>query len=161
MRVSPVVSVALILFISGSAFAQDYVEYKSQQDRFTNNFPGDPKITDTVFVSQFGHRLPARVYSVELARNHRFSVTVVDYSRITELGLEKQKACPPRLRGLSRRLRCARKFDWAGVLESRQGRCDHLRDVAVPAARRESDASAVDEHQSRRRTPDSSAEQRG
>ena len=96
MRLSSLAAALLILSMSAPALAQmEWKEFTSQQDRFTNNFPGDPKITDTIFVSQFGHRLPARVYSVELARNHRFSVTVVDYSRITELGLEKQKACPP------------------------------------------------------------------
>ena len=96
MRLSSLAAALLILSMSTPALAQvEWKEFTSQQDRFTNNFPGDPKITDTVFISQFGHRLPARVYSVELARNHRFSVTVVDYSHITELGLEKQKSCPP------------------------------------------------------------------
>jgi hypothetical protein len=86
---------ALIVSIAAPAFAQEWKEFASQQDRFTCNFPGDPTITETTFMSQFGHRLPARVYSTELGPNHKFSVTVVDYSNITALGLEKQKACPP------------------------------------------------------------------
>ena len=61
MRVSPVVSAALILFVSGSAFAQEYVEYKSQQDRFTIVFPAQPKVTEITFRSQFDSMLPARV----------------------------------------------------------------------------------------------------
>jgi hypothetical protein len=57
-------------------------------------FPGCPDSNrDHVHVA-FGHRLPATLYSVELTRNYKFSVTVVDYSNITQLGLEKQKACP-------------------------------------------------------------------
>ena len=86
---------ALILLTSWSVLAQvEWKEFTSQQDRFTANFPGDPKVTETKFTSQFGHQLNARVYSVDLARDHKFSVTVVDYSNITELGLAKQKACP-------------------------------------------------------------------
>lgn len=86
---------AFVLSMSAPALAQvEWKEFSSQQDRYTCNFPGDPTITDTKFMSQFGHELNARLYSVELARDHKFSVTVVDYSNITELGLAKQKACP-------------------------------------------------------------------
>jgi len=94
MRLRPLFSAALILWMCAPALGQEWKEFAFQQDRFTCNFPGDPKITDTTFMSQFGHRLPARVYSVELSPNHKYSVTVVDYSNITQLGLEKQKACP-------------------------------------------------------------------
>ena len=85
---------ALILFTSTPALAQEWKEFESRQDRFTCNFPGDPTITETTFMSQFGHRLPARTYSVQLAPDHKFSVTVADYSNITQMGLEKQKNCP-------------------------------------------------------------------
>src|SRR5262245_61979911 len=88
MRLRPFLSAALILWMGAPALAQEWKEFAFQQDRFTCNFPGDPKITDTTFMSQFGHRLPARVYSVELSPNHKYSVTVVDYSNITQLGLE-------------------------------------------------------------------------
>jgi hypothetical protein len=94
MRLSSLAPAVLIVSLSAPALAQEWQEFESQQDRFTCNFPGDPKITDTTSTSQFGHRLAARVYSVELAGNHRFSVTVVDYRNITELGLQKQKSCP-------------------------------------------------------------------
>jgi len=87
-------AVVVCVSVSAPAFAQEWTEFSSQQDRFTANFPGNPKITETTYNSQFDLRLPARVYSVELAPNHRFSITVVDYSHITELGLAKQKACP-------------------------------------------------------------------
>ena len=85
---------AFIVLISAPAAAQEWQEFESRQDRFTCNFPGAPKVTETTFASQFGHGLSARLYSVELTRNHKFSVTVVDYSNITQLGLEKQKSCP-------------------------------------------------------------------
>ena len=86
---------ALVLLLSVPVLAQvEWTEFVSQQDRFTANFPGQPKVTETKFTSQFGHQLNARVYSVELAKDHKFLVTVVDYGNITELGLAKQKACP-------------------------------------------------------------------
>ena len=87
--------IVLMIPFATPAHAQvEWKEFSSQEDRFTANFPGDPKVTETKFTSQFGHELNARVYSVDLAQDHKFSVTVVDYSNITELGLAKQKACP-------------------------------------------------------------------
>ena len=72
MRVSPIVSAALVLCMSGSAFAQEYVEFKSQQDRFTVVFPAQPKVTETTFRSQFDSMLPARIYSADAnGGNHR------------------------------------------------------------------------------------------
>lgn len=94
MRVSLAVSVtALVLSISGSAFAQEYVEFKSQQDRFTITFPLQPKVTETTFKSQFGSMLPARVYSADPGQGH-YSVTVVDYNNIQAIATEKAKSCP-------------------------------------------------------------------
>jgi hypothetical protein len=92
-----IVCIALVSLALGTPVSAqvEWKEFTSQQDRFTANFPGEPRVTETKFKSQFGHDLNARVYSVELAKDHKFSVTVVDYSNITELGLAKQKACPP------------------------------------------------------------------
>ena len=106
MRLSPVVTAALIMSLSGSAFAQEYVEYKSQQDRFTIVFPAPPKVTETTFKSQFGSVLPARVYSAEANGGH-YSVTVVDYNNIQAIATEKAKSCPPGAEACSgpRRLR--------------------------------------------------------
>ena len=95
MRLKSFAAAILIVSTSGSALAEDWIEYTSKQDRFTCNFPGEPKVTQTTFKSQFDVPLPARIYSVELAPNHKFSVTVVDYSNITELAKEKVKSCPP------------------------------------------------------------------
>ncbi len=94
MRLSPVISAALIMSLSGSAFAQEYVEYKSQQDRFTIVFPAPPKVTETTFKSQFDSILPARIYSAD-ANGGRYSVTVVDYKNIQAIATEKAKKCPP------------------------------------------------------------------
>ena len=93
MRVSSVVAVALVLTMSGSAFAQEYVEYTSRQDRFTATFPVEPKVTDITWKTQFGAELPARVYSAQSLAG-KFTLTVVDYSNIEALDTEKAKHCP-------------------------------------------------------------------
>jgi hypothetical protein len=94
MRLSPVISAALIVSLTGPAFAQEYVEYKSQQDRFTIVFPAPPKVTETTFKSQFDSILPARIHSVDANGGH-YSVTVVDYKNIQAIATEKAKRCPP------------------------------------------------------------------
>jgi len=93
MRLSPVVSAALILFLSGPASAQEYVEFVSRQDRFSATFPVQPKVTETTYKSQFGAELPARIYSAESASG-RFILTAVDYSNIEAILTEKAKSCP-------------------------------------------------------------------
>jgi hypothetical protein len=95
MRVCAVVLAAtLVLSVSGSAFAQEYVEYKSQQDRFGATFPVQPTVTEFTFKSQFNSMLPARVYSAESIAG-KFKLTVVDYNNIEAIATEKAKSCPP------------------------------------------------------------------
>src|SRR5258708_12333237 len=93
MRVRSVAAVALVLSMSGSAFAQEYVEYTSRQDRFTATFPVEPKVTGITWKSQFGADLPARVYSAESLAG-RFTLTVVDYNDIQAIDTNKAKHCP-------------------------------------------------------------------
>ena len=57
------ISAALVVAASGSSFAQEWVEFANMQDRFTCNFPSQPKITETSFHSERGADLPMRVYS--------------------------------------------------------------------------------------------------
>ena len=64
------------------------------EDRFTVNFPGQPTVTQTTYTSQFGAELSARVYNATLGAG-RYTLTVVDYSRIEPLLAEKAKSCPP------------------------------------------------------------------
>ena len=93
MRLSAV-SAALILAIAASAFAQEYVEFTSKEDRFGVTFPTEPKVEQIMFKSQFGSMLPARVYSSDSATSH-FKVTVVDYNNIEAIATERSKSCPP------------------------------------------------------------------
>jgi hypothetical protein len=93
MRSTPLMSAALVLFVAGSAFAQEWIEFASREDRFTCNFPGQPKVTETTWTSEHGAVLPARVYSGELGPS-RYSMTVVDYCSIQRILTEKSKNCP-------------------------------------------------------------------
>jgi hypothetical protein len=93
MRAAIIFTTVLLTF-AGSTFAQEYVEFKSQEDRFSVVFPAQPKITETTYTSEFKSVLPARVYSVDQGQSH-FKVTVVDYNNIQAIATEKAKACPP------------------------------------------------------------------
>lgn len=85
---------ACILTVPGLARAQEWQEYESLKDGFSINFPGEPRVTETTWVSQLGYKLPARVYSAEKGVE-RFSITVVDYSSLEEQGIARWKQCPP------------------------------------------------------------------
>ena len=93
MRVTVFV-VALALFASGTAGAQEWDEYTNVTDGFKINFPGQPKVTESTWTSQLSYTLPMRVYSAEKGRE-RYALTVVDYSSIEQLGIERAKTCPP------------------------------------------------------------------
>src|SRR5207247_3286287 len=92
MCLNPLVPAAFILFMSGPAFAQDWIEYTSKADFFTVNFPSEPKVQDTTYRSEYGYDLPARVYSAAAGQS-RYSATVVDSSVADKLATEKSKTC--------------------------------------------------------------------
>ena len=93
MRVTAILF-ALVLSMPVLAAAQEWQEYVSLQDGVSINFPGQPRITETTWQSQLGYALPARVYSAERGPE-RFSMTVVDYRPLEQLGIERWKKCPP------------------------------------------------------------------
>ena len=93
MRLMPLISTALIFSISGSLFAQEWMEFASREDRFTCLFPSQPKVTETTYRSEYGADLPARVYSVTQGQS-RYSITVVDYNQVQRILTEKSKTCP-------------------------------------------------------------------
>jgi len=72
----------------------DWTEYVSTRDGFKLLFPGQPNISEATWKSQMDYVLPARVYRVDKGRE-RYSMTVVDYTSIEQLGLERAKACAP------------------------------------------------------------------
>src|SRR5215471_12674762 len=93
MRLMPVMLIVLVLSISVPSFAQEWIEFASKQDRFTCNFPTQPKITETTYLSQHEANLPARIYSADQGQS-RYSVTVVDFTQAQRILTEKAKSCP-------------------------------------------------------------------
>lgn len=93
MRLLPLISAALVVAAPGSLFAQEWIEFANLQDRFTCNFPSQPKIAETTFRSERGADLPMRVYSATQGQS-RYSVTVIDYNPARQILTEKAKSCP-------------------------------------------------------------------
>ena len=93
MRTSALV-VALVLGIHGSAAGQEWDLFTSIPDGFNINFPGQPRITQTTWISQLDFKLPAKIFSADKGNEH-YSVTVVDYSGVEQMGIERAKTCPP------------------------------------------------------------------
>jgi hypothetical protein len=93
MRLMPLMSSALVLAMSGTSFAQEWTEFSSREDHFTIAFPGQPKVTETTWTSQFSAILPARIYSGTQGPG-RYSVTVVDYNPIERLLSERSRTLP-------------------------------------------------------------------
>ena len=95
MRFFAVILALVILSVPRTAAAQEeWIDFVSKEGGFTVNFPGQPRVTETTFKSEYGYTLPAHVYSAERGRE-RYSVTVVDYGGIERMGLERRKGCPP------------------------------------------------------------------
>ena len=88
-----VFTLALMLTTFGFASAQDWTEYQNIQDGFKVDFPGQPKITETTWKSEYDYTLPARIYSADRGKEH-YSMTVVDYNQIEPQGIERRKNCP-------------------------------------------------------------------
>lgn len=93
MRLMPLLSSVLVLALSGTSYAQDWIEFSSPEEHFTITFPGQPKVTETTWTSQFSAVLPARVYS-GTAASGRYSVTVVDYNPVERLLTERSRTLP-------------------------------------------------------------------
>ena len=93
MRLTTLISIALVSSVSGPVFAQEWIEFASREDRFTCLFPVQPKVTETTYLSQHEANLPARVYSATQGQS-RYSVTVVDFNQAQRILTEKAKSCP-------------------------------------------------------------------
>jgi hypothetical protein len=87
------VAVLIGVVFAAPCAAQEWIEYQNNEDGFKVVFPYQPKITDTVWTTEQGYVLPARVYSADSNGGH-YSMTVVDYSGIERLGMERSEKCP-------------------------------------------------------------------
>ena len=85
---------ALALLVSGPVSAQEFIDYRNSVDGFAVNFPGQPQVTTTTWKSLFDYELPARVYAANRGPE-RYTVTVVDYNGLEELGKQRAAKCEP------------------------------------------------------------------
>jgi hypothetical protein len=88
------IAATLILLMSIACFAQEqeWVEYASQADFFTINFPTQPKIENITFTTEYRLNLPGKIYSASEGPS-KFSVTVIDYTDAARVSTENSKAC--------------------------------------------------------------------
>src|SRR5205814_9274047 len=77
LRSISVLSAVALLSLPRPSAAQDWIEFASTADRFTLNFPGEPRIEDTTYTSEYGAVLPARVYRAETGPS-KYPMMVVD-----------------------------------------------------------------------------------
>lgn len=85
---------AVALLAPTRAPAQEWIEYASKDDLFSVNFPGEPTIEAISYESQQGAPLPGRIYRA-IDGPSRYSMTVIDYTRLEEIQQELIKKCPP------------------------------------------------------------------
>ncbi len=75
----PGIIVGITLVLGATLLAQEWSTYTSRLDRFEVNFPGQPKVEEIKWASEYGAVFPGRVYSLE-QNGSRYSVTVIDYT---------------------------------------------------------------------------------
>ena len=92
MRPMKLVPAALIVCLAAPAFAQEWVEYYSREDRFLVNFPKQPQVKTITYHTEYDLDLPAHMHVYEEGPN-RYSVTVVDYSDVVKIHGDKVKGC--------------------------------------------------------------------
>src|SRR5262249_29954492 len=85
-------STALVLGASALLFAQEWIEFASREDRFTCNFPSQPKIAQTTYLSLHQPDLSARIYIATQGQS-RYTVTVLHYTQHQRILEEKAKTC--------------------------------------------------------------------
>lgn len=88
----PPAAAAFVLCLSGSSFAQEWIEYVSREDFFTVNFPAQPTVREIAYPTEYGITIPGRVHSYEAGLN-RYSVTVVDYGNVQKIHAERLANC--------------------------------------------------------------------
>jgi hypothetical protein len=86
-----IVAAALCVLISSVSFAE-WIDYTSRGDFFGVNFPGQPKVRETTYLSEYSLNLPAHIHSYEDGPS-RYSVTVVDYTNAGKMEAERVKKC--------------------------------------------------------------------
>jgi hypothetical protein len=78
--------------MSGAGYAQEWIEYASRSDMFTVNFPGQPKVQDINWETEYRITIPGHVHRYDDGQSH-YSVTVVDYSNVQKIHADRVKGC--------------------------------------------------------------------
>ena len=86
--------VVAFLLPVGTSFAQEWRTFTSAKDRFAVNVPAEPVVTDIIWETEYGGKLPGRVYTVK-HRGNTYAVTVVDYNPLRAMQEAKAKNCEP------------------------------------------------------------------
>ena len=62
MRKITITCVLALLVVLRPAFAQEWISYVSERDRFEAQFPGtQPTVSETIWETQSGLKVPARI----------------------------------------------------------------------------------------------------
>ncbi len=89
MRFLRLLITASILCFVSPAFAQGWVKFTNELDRFAIDVPGDGlQMQETTYESEYGATFPARVYLYEDGGG-RYSVTVVDFTDAQRIHSER------------------------------------------------------------------------
>ena len=92
-QLASLVFVASLFMAPATAHAQEFKEWASTEDLFSANFPGEPVRTDIIWETEYGAKIPARVYRATLPGPRTYSVTVVNYNPVQAILTEKAKNC--------------------------------------------------------------------
>jgi hypothetical protein len=92
MRLALLIQTAFVVAATLPASAQDWAPATFTGDGFRANFPGAPKVETMTYQSEFGLRLPGRVYRAADALG-QYSMTVVDYRDTERLHNERAAKC--------------------------------------------------------------------
>jgi hypothetical protein len=87
MRTLILLPIALTIFFSTLAVAQQWSEYRDESEFFSVNFPGEPGVKIIPYPSEYGATYPSKVYTVMSGQNF-YSATVVDYTDARQIYLE-------------------------------------------------------------------------
>jgi len=88
MRLLKLIPLSLVLLLPGSSFAQGWIKYVDETERFIVNFPREPDAKEIEYITEQGASMPARIFSVEDAES-RYSVTVVNFTVADEVHKER------------------------------------------------------------------------
>ena len=83
---------ALVLLVSCPSFSQEWTTYTNRTDFFSVAFPGEPRVQDITWATEYDITLPGRLYSVENGRG-RYSARVIDYKDTEKIHTARVEQC--------------------------------------------------------------------